>query len=196
MENQPDAFNRYTGIEFVATKRLSHRWMMNASFTYQKFIWKFGEKGYLDPTNVAMWEGGADSNLNANWIAKLSLLYQLPWGFNFSCFANARQGYANRQRLNVSTPERAAMGIGGSMNILLERPGTTRLPNFYSVDLSLVKDIRLGNYGQISLQMDVFNALNSAHVLGRNRTVNSPGHGETEVILNPRVIRFGIRYRF
>jgi hypothetical protein len=196
MTNQPDAFDRYTGIEFVATKRLSHRWMMNASFTLQRFIWSFGENGYNDPTNVAMWEGGADSGLNANWIAKVSFLYQLPWGFNFSCFANARQGYPNTQRLNVSTPERAAVGIGGSMNILLERPGTTRLPNFYSVDLSLVKDFKLGKFGQVSLQIDAFNALNSAHVLGRNRTVNSPGHGETTSILNPRVIRFGIRYRF
>jgi hypothetical protein len=170
--------------------------MMSASFTYQKFIWSFGDNGYYDPTNVDKWEGGADSDLNANWMAKLSFLYQLPWGFNFSCFAHARQGYPNIQTLRVATPERAAVGLDGYMDILLERPGATRLPNFYNVNLSLVKDIRLGDYGQISLQVDAFNVLNSAHVLGRNSTVNSTSYNQTTRILNPRVIRFGVRYRF
>jgi hypothetical protein len=196
MENTPDAHNNYSGIEIVATKRLSHKWMMNASFNYQKFTWSFGEKGYLDPTNVDKWEGASETGLNASWFAKLSFLYKLPWGFNFSCFAHARQGYPRLQSIQVSTPERAAVGLGGSMSILLEKPGETRLENFYNVDISLVKDIQMGRYGQISLQVDAFNVFNFDHVLGRVSRVNSSSYNQITSILNPRVVRFGVRYRF
>jgi hypothetical protein len=196
MENWPDCWDKYSGIELTAAKRLSHRWMMSASFTYQNFIWRFGENGYLDPTNMDKYQGSVNTWLGAKWMAKLSLLYQLPWGFNFSCFAHARQGYPSVQQLRVDTPERANVGLGGSMLILLEKPGETRHKSFYNVDLSLVKDFDIGRYGRITLQVDAFNVFNFAHVLGRVNTVNSSRYNEVTTILNPRVIRFGVRYRF
>jgi hypothetical protein len=196
MFNLPDYHEDYKGLEITAVKRLSHRWMMNASFTYQIHTVHYGEKGFIDPTNVKMQDGGRWQWLNADWMAKLSLLYQLPWGFNISFFANARQGFVNAQEILVSTPERADVGLGSRMLLYIEKPGETRLPDFYNVDVSLTKDFRLSKYGKLTLSVDAFNVFNFAHTLSRYNVVNSTRHDEIQGILNPRVIRLGVRYNF
>jgi len=196
LTNRPDYYEIYRGFDLIAIKRLSHKWMMNASFTYQRHTVHFGEKGYLDPTNVETRDGARYLGYETDWMAKLSFLYQLPWGFNLSCFANARQGYLKWRQITVPTPERGAVGQGGNMDIDIEKIGTSRLPNFYNVDLSLTKEFDLKEYGKISLQADAFNVFNFAHPLWKVRIVNSSRYDETTSILNPRVIRFGIRYRY
>lgn len=195
LTNRPDYHTNYTGLEVSAVKRLSHNWMMNASFTLQKNILHYGDRGYNDPTNKDKYEGRPVFG-NVQWMAKLSFLYQLPWGFNISLFAHAKQGYAQSRRIMVWTPERAAVGLGAIKFIDIEKYGEWRLPTFYNMDLSLVKDFRMGKYGTLSLQVDAFNLFNFNHVLYRYLTVNSPRYNEVWSILNPRVIRLGLRYKF
>lgn len=194
LENLPDFHTNYTGLEVMATKRLSKKWMMNASFTIQKNIQHFGEKGYLDPTNVASKEG-TEYIGDARWMAKISFLYQLPWGFNISGFANAREGYTLWPYLRIWAPERAAMGLGGWTSIEAEKFGETRLHNFYNLDLSLSKDFNLGRSGRLTLQVDAFNVFNLSQTLWRVPQITNPRYNEITDILNPRVIRLGIRYR-
>ena len=195
--NLPDYHQNSTVVEFTAVKRLSHRWMLNGSFTYQVFTWHYGERGFLDPTNVSILDGGrAWGGPDSDWMAKLGFLYQLPWGFNFSGFANARQGFTNLQRIRAPTPARSAVGLGSNMDIYIEKPGTTRLPDFYNVDLSLTKDVRFKGTGIMTLCVDAFNIFNFAHDLSRYPRVNSSRHDEILKILNPRVIRFGLKYNF
>ena len=170
--------------------------MLNASFTYQRHTRHYGEKGYLDPTNIKFYDGARYNYLGADWMVKLSFLYQLPWGFNFSCYANARQGFIRVREIYVPTPERGQAGLGGSMYISIERLDATRLPSFYNVDLSLTKDFTLGQYGRLTLQVDAFNVFNFDHTLSRYNQVNSSRYDEITSILNPRVIRFGVRYWF
>jgi len=195
--NAPDYYETFTALEFTAVKRLSHRWMMNASFTTEIYNIHNSMMNYFDPTNTKITEGGRSWGIpNSDWMAKLSFLYQLPWGVNFSGFANARQGFTNLQRIRISTPARAAVGLGSNMDIYIEKPGTTRLPDFTNVDLSLTKDIRFKGAGTMTLCVDAFNVFNFAHDLSRYPQVNSARHDEIQKILNPRVIRFGLRYNF
>lgn len=194
-EGRPDYHNKYISLEFIATKRLSHRWMMNYSFTWQRHREYYGEKGFLDPTNIKYWDGQPHI-WSPRWMSKLSFLYQLPWGFHFSCFANAREGTVFWKYLRVPSPERAAVGLGSWVNLDIENYGASRLENFYNLDVSLVKDFLLGRNGQLSLQVDVFNVFNFNWELTRYGQVNSPRFNEIEQILNPRVIRFGVRYRY
>jgi len=197
MLNVPDYRENLTALEFTAIKRLSRKWMMNASFTYQIYNIENSHLSYFDPTNTAITEGARYwLDPNSDWMAKLSFLYQLPWGFNFSGFANIRQGFINLQRIVAPTPARGAVGLGSTMEIYIEKPGETRLPDFTNVDLSLTKDIRLRNFGRLTLCLDAFNVFNFAHDLSRYPTVNSPRHDEIQQILNPRVIRLGVRYNF
>jgi hypothetical protein len=169
--------------------------MLNASFSIQKNSDHFGEKGYYDPTNVKFMEGG-DNLADPRWMAKINFLYQLPWGFNFSGFAHARDGWGWYRYIQVKVPERAAKGHSPRMNLFIEPWGTTRLANFYNVDLSLSKDFILGQYGRLTVQVDAFNVFNFDHDIWRTQRINSPYYNEIEEILNPRVIRLGVRYRF
>jgi hypothetical protein len=134
--------------------------------------------------------GGSD------WMAKLSFLYQLPWGFSFSGFANARQGYIFPERLLVSTPERAKVGLGATMNIYTAKPGEKRYRDFYNADLSLAKTFSFKEYGSLIFQVDAFNIFNFSHELERYPQVNSSRYNQIQKILNPRVIRLGVRYNF
>jgi hypothetical protein len=187
--------SNYTGFEIIATKRLSHRWMMSFSFTIQQSIEHYGEGSYTDPTNVKYYDGGS-TYWDSRWMAKLNFLYQLPWGINFSGFANIREGKPWWQYLSIYAPERRAKGVGSFVTIRTEKLGETRLPTFYNVDLSLSKDFVLGRYGRLTLQVDAFNVFNYSHYLERYGQINSPWHGWIDSILNPRVIRLGVRYRF
>jgi hypothetical protein len=195
--NEPGYHESFNAFEFAAVKRLSRRWMMNASFTYQVYKIHAREMVYADPTNETMANDARPWGYpDSDWMAKLSFLYQLPWGINIAGFANVRQGFSNPQLLYAPTPGREAAGLGSNMDILTEKPGTTRLPTFYNADLSLTKDIRFKNFGTMTVCVDAFNAFNFAHDLARYQYVNSSRHGQIEKILNPRVIRFGLRYSF
>jgi hypothetical protein len=196
MESHPDYYHFYRGIEISAVKRLSHRWMLSASFTYQLHTEHYGEDAISDPTNIDKIDGARFYMKYTDWMAKVSFLYQLPWRFNISGFANARQGYIIPQYIRIPTPERGDVGLGGYTNIFIEKWDANRLPVFYNVDLSLTKDISLDKYGMLTLCVDAFNIFNYAHDLDRFRQVNSSRHDEIQQILNPRVIRFGVRYRF
>jgi len=195
LENRPDFHKNHTSLEVVATKRLSNRWMMNASFSVQKNTDHYGERGYIDPTNIKYMEG-ADDLGDPRWMAKINFLYQLPWGFNFSGFAHIRDGWVWRQYIRVKSQERQDKGLGTFVNLDVEKRGETRLPNFYNVDLSLSKDFIFGRYGRLTLQIDAFNVFNFDHDIWRTNLLNSPYYNEIEEILNPRVIRLGVRYRF
>ena len=194
-ESFPNWSFNYTGFELIATKRLSHRWMMNASLTLQQDFQHYGEGSYFDPTNIAA-RDGAPMFGDSRWMAKLNFLYQLPWGFNFSGFAKAREGTPFWQYVSVQTPERRVKGWGSSMNIYVEKLGETRYPTFYNVDLCLSKDFVFGRYGRLTLQVDAFNVFNFNHTLSKYNNLNSPWYGEILSILNPRVFRLGVRYRF
>jgi len=195
-EGWPNWHTNYTGFELIANKRLSRRWMMNASFTYQWHIQHYGEGSFADPTNIDKFDGADPYGSPRRWMAKINFLYQLPWKINFSGFALIRQGQASIQWILVRTPERRVKGWGSAAQILVEKPGDTLLPTFYNVNLSLAKDFVLGQFGRISLQVDAFNIFNFDHVLHRTSALHNQYYGRIGAILNPRVIRFGVRYRF
>jgi hypothetical protein len=195
-ENRPDYHENYSSIEVTAVKRLSRRWMLNASFTYQVHNVHYGKNGYDDPTNIKIFDGARYTLGGSDWMAKLSFLYQLPWGFAFSGFANARQGYIFPERLLVTSPERAKVGLGPTTSIYTTKPGEKRYKDFSNVDLSLAKTFHLKNYGSVIFQADAFNVFNFSHELDRFPQVNSTRYNQIQKILNPRVVRFGLRYAF
>jgi hypothetical protein len=192
-----DWAQNYVGIEFIFTKRLSSRWMLNASFTLQQAKQKYGEgeNGYTDPTNIDYFNG-SDYFAAPRWMAKLNFLYQLPWGINFSGFANAREGLSLTEFVSADTPERGEMGWGWNTPVLVGEYGSFRLPTFYNVDIGLSKDFQLGRYGRLTVQVDAFNVFNFKHALERWSAIHRADYGQIRQILNPRVIRLGVRYRF
>lgn len=196
MTQRPNYHENYSGVEFVLNKRLSNRWMMNTSFTYQNFAAHYGDGSYHDPTNIDNLDGAIPHRYFLKWIAKSSFLFQLPYNIDLSGVLNIRQGSIVPHEIVVSTPERAAVGLGSTMRIYTEDFDAHRLETFHMLDLRLSRDFETKKFGKITVSLDAFNVLNSNHDLARYGVQNSPRANEIESILNPRIFRIGIRFRY
>jgi hypothetical protein len=222
-----DNYYTYTGIDLVLNKRLSHKWFMNGSVTWQaqKSYWG---NDFFDPTNqwafdgqaYGDWGGGASGKqpvlMYTRWMAKLSGLYQLPWGFNVSGTFNAREGWRIPQYFTIANFD-APNYSQGYTNTIYKQPYTDyALPMFWNVTLRLEKKINIGA-GRMYLMADVFNLFNNnmavrsfpqndgrIDVRNAGTPVTSQQYASTvynytgllNEVLNPRIWRFGVRFEF
>ena len=202
----PNRYDEYKAVQIVLTKRLSSKWMMDTSFTLSD--WKDHYKGdFIDPQNVEYYDGGVVAPgsggsgltgiyVNSKWQFKMSGLYQLPWGLNFSGTFVARQGYVVRTDVLVTRP-----GIGGGQSVFGSpdgggKFGDVRLPNFFMLALRLEKIFNIGARSYVAVSADAFNVTNSAVALKRQGRITASNFLQDQRILNPRLFRFGIRFNF
>lgn len=210
------AYQRYLAFEFVLKKRLSNRWMLDGSFTYTD--WKYYSKGdyYAGQTglpyaysqnNYDWYEGGVvapqsggsgitDVFVNSRWMAKLTGLYQFPYGINASFSFLAREGYVYptyvKQRVaNLSSNYNLYGNDGGGGKF-----GDSRLPNFFEVNLRVEKVFNVFENATVIVSADAFNALNINTTLSVSGQITATDYLRTKRIVNPRVFRFGVRFSF
>ncbi len=226
----------YNGVELQLTKRLSNRWMAHASAAYTD--WKQNVNGangclgtsppatnWQGPTNVLTPNGpscadGAqvfqqslgsgsksDVYLSSKWQFNISGLYQLPLNFNIAANLFGRQGYL--------LPYWAAVSGGdtgtslGTRDVIVGSSDDHRLKNLYQLDLRVEKVLPLFQKADMTLSVDLFNALNNDSVLQQaaqlsttacgaaNPAVSCGGKGNrVEETVSPRVLRFGARLSF
>jgi hypothetical protein len=178
-------------------------------------------KGCFDPTNQIGANGdtcdssiayvggttgsGSFSNvfINARWAFNVAALYQLPWNFNVGANFYGREGYP--APYFVSTPAIVpgtdqSDGLG-SRNAVVGSPDGQRNPSLFQLDLRLEKVVPLFQKADLTLSVDLFNALNSKTVLQQrlNATSSSEGTGQAGQVYevqNPRILRFGARLSF
>jgi hypothetical protein len=195
-----DYYRNYHGIEVTARKRFSHRWLMNSSFTYNhtKFFYPdindFSTSA--DPTNYDLQNGrdsSSTSGLNGpRWIGKVSGMYALPWGMSASGFLNMREGIQFNR--TIQSPNRT--GSLGTVNVNVDPQGTVHLPAYTQLDTHVDKTFRFANRRKVSLNLDVFNLLNEATILGRTTRQDASNANYVTTILAPRVARFGLKVGF
>jgi hypothetical protein len=166
-----DSYYTYKGIDLVLNKRLSNKWMMNASFTLQAQNSSWGTD-FTNPTNQWAFDGkpygdfgGAASGKQAalmytRWMAKISALYQLPLGFNVSGTFNAREGWRVPHYYTLFDYSAPNYTAGHSQTIYTQPQTDDALPTFYNITLRIEKKINIGQ-GRLYLMADVFNLLNS-----------------------------------
>jgi hypothetical protein len=194
-------FNRtFNGVEVTARKRMSHRWMMNSSFSYNDAVQHYGPGDYASPNNIDKLDGAqyapqtsgsgiGNVFLNSKWMFKLSGMYQLPFAVNLSAFYNARQGYPFEAAVQVLT---SLPNGGGQPSILLDKVGDNRLPNFQNLDLHVERPIVFAGVHLVPA-MDVFNVMNANTVQALRPNQNADNANAIQAILAPRVLRFGVR---
>jgi hypothetical protein len=218
--NTPSDYNdTYWGLNFRFQKRLSNRWMLNGSFTYQSQVTNWGADYPINPSEqwatdgqpFAYSIGGASGKVSmpvfARWMFKAQGLYQLPYDFNISFTFNAREGHIIVEEIGITdyrNPNPSSTGI----TMYTQPFGTNRMPTFWNMNMRLEKILRIGDTGRIYLMVDAFNVFNQ-NILNRQRTVR-PGtiylddmsfsansiSGEPNEVLNPRLFRFGVRFQF
>ncbi len=189
-----DRYNwtNYWGIEFTFHKRLSNRWMFNASFNYQDYSKHMDERGQNLSTYYYFADGVADpasyrSGLmfyNARWMVKANGLYQLPWGFNISGTLVANEGNPVYNGQNTL------------YNITLypkdEKYGDLRLPDIVQVNLALEKQFALAESVNLVLEARWFNVFNNSTII-RVGQFQVPQSMTPDTITSPGIIQFGAR---
>lgn len=198
--NYPNRYDRYLAGQIVLKKRLSNKWMLDASATYSDWTRHY-EGDYVNPTNVPFYDGGVVAPqsggsgvrgiyVNSRWMVKISGLYQLPYGFNVAGVFTAREGYVMPTDVRVY---RSGIGWG---SVYRGQFGDDRLPSFWVLNLRAEKVFQISDTSSVIFSADAFNITNSAHVLKQQTRITSDKFEDTLRILNPRVLRFGIRFNF
>jgi len=213
--NRDGYSQRYWGLELAATKRLSDRWMARFGFSTNDHREYFDSAAAMtDPTPAQ-----ASPNVDGGLVVRSSTgsgksgiyqvlpkyqfiltgLYQGPWGINFAGNMLNRQGFAMQYIVGpVDTRTISAAGDANSRNknvFVLDEAGDERLPSVTSLDLRIGKEFAFKR-ARLNLDLDLFNALNSATVLGRNYNLQQTTGNNVLEIMNPRVLRLGARFNF
>ena len=198
----------YHNIELALNRRFRDGWMVMTSFAYS---WLTQFHSNTSTTSVLSAAGnGKDFSWNENlrrfgretstiYSYKLVGRYTLPWEIGVSGSYKLQSGRNWGRAVNFSLP------VLGSQTVRVEPVTANRAPNVHIVDVRLDKSFRIPpqSGGRLTLIVDVFNVLNlGTPIVFRTLTGNAaPGEPfgnfkEVLALLDPRIVRFGIRYEF
>lgn len=216
LSNRPDYHRTFNGLEVTAVKRLSNRWMGRVGFGYNDWTESFdGRAGIQNPLPVlydgygyasfgstilsdAKQSGGQVGYYSSGsgtiywmpskWQLSASGLYQLGKGFEVAGNLYARQGYIRPINLSVDNTF--------ADSVLAVENGSERLPDIWNLDLRLAWNGRLFGGTTIGLSADAFNVFNSSTVLRRVDAADSAAFNRIDQIMNPFLVRLGMRLSF
>ncbi len=215
-----DYWEEWYGVDIILNKRFSNNWMLNISATFQNekrhgVGFTMGDTDF-DKSNAWALDGRPYSGWTyARWMVKVSGLYQLPLGFNISGFFTAREGF--KENATIGLRNRWYDGPynyrNRSITIYLKPYRSIQHPTYYRLDLRLEKMINIAEVGTAHIMVDAFNVFNKGIVLnttGENwgryyyygpdspKNFFRPDSHPNEVndILDPFIVRFGIRFEF
>lgn len=185
-------------VEFAFNRRLSQRWMLLASYGNTWSTSFISESSGTGADALAFHANSFRWNPNqrmfgrastSNWDVKVSGRYDSPWwGISAASTYRIQSGYNWARSISVRFPN------AGNTTIPAEEPDN-RAPKINILDLRLEKAFSLGAQGKLSGVLDVFNALNAGPVVNF-RTLTGPRFKEVIALLDPRAVRFGVKYRF
>lgn len=217
-ENRPGYTQQFWGVELAATKRMSNNWMMRAGFSAGEHTEEFPDPGaQFDPTptvplgatplaspNVSggrvltQTTGSGKSHVflvSPKYQFILTSAYQARFGINVGVNYLARQGYATPYYLGEHAGTEDDLNPSGRNILLATNVGDARLPTVHSLDARISKVLTFGRL-TADLDLDVFNLLNAATILGRQFDLNATNADQPLEIMSPRVVRLGLRLRF
>jgi hypothetical protein len=203
-------YQRFMGFEVAATKRMSDRWMARVGFSTNSHKEYFdGPEAMTDPTHtlgnpnvdggtVIRSSGGSGKSGIYQVLPSYQFIatgaYQARWGINLGMNLVVRQGFArpyNHTRVATGDP------LGSNKTLLLVNEATDfRLPAVTSLDFRVGKEFTFGGRARVNFDVDVFNLLNRSTVLGREYDLRLSRADTVREIMNPRVLRLGLRFGF
>ena len=208
-QTRPDYYQVYKGFEVSATKRMSDNWMARAAFSTNAHREYFPTAvSYGDPT-----PSPSSPNINGGLVVRqtsgsgkssiymvlpkyqfiLNSAYELPLGITFGMNYLFRDGYSEpffRSRVatgDVLSANKSVLVVGGA--------DWFKLPSVHSFDIRIGKQQKIDKV-TANLDIDIFNALNLATALGKQYDLRLATAGQVLEIMNPRIIRIGVRIGF
>lgn len=221
LTTRPDYRRQFSGVEITLMKRLSNKWMARTVFSYNNPTEYLDGPGAINnPTRTdvsgalnsgpqedggqysprSSGSGKGDTIVGAKWQFVTNALVQLPAGFEVSGALFGRQGHLQPIIFQRS------LGFDGLNRVLSngQNVDTVRLPKVWNLDLRLAKNLKVGGSSFV-ISADLFNAFNADTELSRGRATSSALYDKAtgagsfrrlNEILNPRVLRIGLRYQF
>lgn len=204
----PQYNSDYNTVEWAVNRRLRGGWMVLTSFEYswlKEFVGatsSTSSTGAAGNTKTYSWNRNlrqADRETTTIWNYKLIGRYMLPLEVGISGSYKLQSGRRWGRAVSLSVPNL------GAQTVRVEPVTSHRAPNVSIVDLRFDKSIKIpgNNGGRLTAMVDVFNLLNSDvpitfRTLTGNVAAGQPygNFGEVTAILDPRIVRFGIRYDF
>jgi Carboxypeptidase regulatory-like domain len=170
-------------VEVALNRRFSGRWMLLTSFGY---TWRHqGTANYRPADLLFVDENGQESTTLYNY--KLIGRYTLPFDIGLSGSWKLQSGSQWGRTVSVAFPG------DGSRTVRVEPLNTNRAPAVSILDFRFDKSFRVRNT-RLTAMVDVFNTVNYGTVTAwRSTTVN---YQEVTGILDPRVVRIGVKFSF
>jgi hypothetical protein len=189
----------YHTIEVAVNRRFRDRWMLLASAGH---VWSYmlhnvsgyGRLGDSAASSALAYRparrlfGNNGRETSTLWNYKIVGRYVFPFDIGFSTSWKVQSGEQYGRTISFNFP-------GDGQQTVRVTPVTEyRAPTVSILDFRVDKSFQIGAFGRLTAQVDVFNAANSGVVTGwRTTTVNFQ---EVTSILDPRVVRFGVRFDF
>jgi hypothetical protein len=180
----PDGNNDdFHTMEFALNRRFSGKWMLLTSFGY---TWRaLGTANYRPADRMFLDGNGQEATTLYNY--KLIGRYTLPFDIGLSGSWKLQSGVQWGRTVSVAFPG------DGTRTVRVEPLDANRAPNVSIVDFRFDKSFRMRNT-RLTAMVDIFNAANYGTVTAfRQTTVN---YQEVTGILDPRVLRLGVRFSF
>jgi len=190
----------FHNVEFAVNRRFSNRWMMLTSFGYTwstmyhvNTAGNAARPGIVTTTYRPVDRLFGDDGLETStlWNYKVIGRYVMPWEIGLSGSWKVQSGFNYARTMSVTLP------VEGARTVRVEPIDANRYPTVEILDVRADKSFRFGRYGTATLQLDVFNLTNAGTVttVRVTNTATAP-FNEVTAILNPRVVRAGIRFGF
>jgi hypothetical protein len=204
-----DYGERYLGFELAATKRMSNRWMARVGFSTNDHRQYFDSpEAMQDPTSSV-----ANPNIDGGVVVRQTTgsgksgifqvlpkyqfiatgVWQAKWQINLGLNMLIRQGFAtpyHRTQVPTADPIAASKTV-----LLVTELDDTRLPSVTSLDARVGKEFTYKR-ARFNVDLDIFNVLNASTVLGRQYDLRVTTADNVLEIMNPRVLRLGVRFNF
>lgn len=193
--------NRYDGVDFTAQKHFSHNWQVLGSFTVSRNKGEFttGSGDNFNDPNLGINRANSYLNDDATYALKLASTYVVPHvGLSLSGSYQHYSGYPFQ-------PQAAVALAQGSETINLLPAGIVRLPDRDSLNIRFSRPFTLHERYRLEPIIDLFNITNSASIIGKLNfygTISgatfspSSGYELPTDMLNPRVMRIGLKFDF
>ena len=199
--NDDRVAQRYKGFELTASKRYTNRWTLLGGYTFSRTT--VDATAVTSPNSFVNSSGRAAIDRAHNF--KVTGSYLLPWDIQLGGNLRAQSGQPYTRTVSITGLNQAPNGV----TVNAEPRGSHVLPWIRTADVRVGKLFRFGS-NEFEADVDMYNLTNSNAVFNvRNGTglqtvtdfttgqsVQIPQFNSPIGVLGPRIIRFGVTYKF